>query len=216
MNRYKIIDYGHPVKVSDNITEWHNKKGQIHRIGGPAIEHKGVRNVWCENGDYHRFGGPAVEWLYNGADEDAHEWYINGKKYTKDDYEYKLSFTCNCYTVEYTRDDLTGHIKAKFKIDYAQNDLIGFDRVIIDQMLYEQVRQKNVVNEFLFRVNRFNGVIYGGFDWSKTKGGHEFWHEVIAKKNFGVFYAKYPKIYKEMIKLTEGQYEHNTFKEWFN
>ena len=83
-SRYKIIDYGYPFKVSENITEWHNKKGQVHRIGGPAIEHKGVRNIWCENGDYHRFGGPAVEWLDKYADEDDYKWYINGKKYTKD------------------------------------------------------------------------------------------------------------------------------------
>ena len=177
-SRYKIIDYGYPFKVSENITEWHNKKGQVHRIGGPAIEHKGVRNIWCENGDYHRFGGPAVEWLDKDADEDDHKWYINGKKYTKDNYEYELSFICRCFNIDYTKDDL-----------------IGFDRAIINQMLYEQVRQKNVVNEFLFRVNRFNGVIEGGFDWRNTKWGYEFWHEVISNKNFNVFYAKYPKTY---------------------
>lgn len=194
-SRYKIIDYGYPFKVSENITEWYNKKGQVHRIGGPAIEHKGVRNIWCENGDYHRFGGPAVEWLAKYADEDDHKWYINGKEYTKNNYEHKLSFTCRCFNIDYTRDALTGHIKAKFNIDYTKDDLIGFDRAIINQMLYEQVRQKNVVNEFLFRVNRFNGVIEGGFDWENTKGGYKFWNEVIGNKNFDVFYANYPKTY---------------------
>ena len=57
---------------------YRNVMGQLHRIGGPAIEYTNGNKEWWQNGQRHRTDGPAVEWC-NGV----RFWYINGKRLTK-------------------------------------------------------------------------------------------------------------------------------------
>ena len=56
---------------------YRNAMGQLHRIGGPAIEYTNGSKEWLQNGQRHRIDGPAIEWC-NGV----RFWYINGKRLT--------------------------------------------------------------------------------------------------------------------------------------
>jgi len=51
--------------------------GELHRVGGPALERVDGDKAWYLNGKLHREDGPAVEGL-NGY----REWYVNGIRYT--------------------------------------------------------------------------------------------------------------------------------------
>ena len=57
---------------------YRNVMGQLHRIGGPAIEYTNGSKEWYQYGLRHRIDGPAIEWR-NGV----RFWYINGKSLTK-------------------------------------------------------------------------------------------------------------------------------------
>ena len=72
---------------SGGIKEWRNKEGQLHRIGGPAIEWSDGTKKWFLNGEYHRIGGPAIE-----HPDGYKEWYIEGKKLTEE--EFNSHFYC--------------------------------------------------------------------------------------------------------------------------
>jgi hypothetical protein len=63
------------VKVYNNRTEWY-QNNELHRIDGPAIEHKNGDKFWFQNGLRHRIGRPAIENV-NGDKL----WYQNGIKY---------------------------------------------------------------------------------------------------------------------------------------
>ena len=87
---------------------WKNKKGEYHRIDGPAIEFTNGDKWWYLNGKFHRKDGPAIEfadgskkWYLNGElhreDGPAIEWvdgtkywYLNGKEYSEKEYWKKL------------------------------------------------------------------------------------------------------------------------------
>lgn len=56
---------------------WHNKKGEYHRIDGPAIEWWDGDRWWCVDGRFHRIEGPASEFS-NGRKE----WWIKDKYIT--------------------------------------------------------------------------------------------------------------------------------------
>ncbi len=81
---------------------WKNKKGEVHRSNGPAVESPNGDKYWYKNGVYHRAKGPAIEyangdkyWYKNGvyhrANGPAKElmcgnkfWYQNGKLHRED------------------------------------------------------------------------------------------------------------------------------------
>jgi regulation of enolase protein 1 (concanavalin A-like superfamily) len=56
---------------------WRNKRGQLHRLDGPAAEHLEGTKYWFQDGKLHRLDGPAVI-LYN----DNKEWFKYGVQYT--------------------------------------------------------------------------------------------------------------------------------------
>jgi hypothetical protein len=77
--------------------QYYNKAGQLHRVGGPAIEYNGGHKEWWQNGLRHRENGPAIErttgakyWYQNGQYHrtdgpaiilpDVQEWWINGEE----------------------------------------------------------------------------------------------------------------------------------------
>jgi hypothetical protein len=68
------------VRVYSHKTEWFNKKEQLHREDGPAVEMANGTKEWWINGKLHREDGPAVE-MANGTKE----WWINGKLHREDD-----------------------------------------------------------------------------------------------------------------------------------
>jgi hypothetical protein len=59
-------------------THWY-KNGKLHRIDGPAIEHKDGSKYWIQNGLSHREDGPALEYA-----DGRKEWYINGQLHRLD------------------------------------------------------------------------------------------------------------------------------------
>lgn len=67
---------------------------------------------------------------------------------------------------------------------------------VIELMLKRQQEQGNPkdIKPFLddIRVSRGSG----GFTWSETIEGDEFWERVLIDLNFDVFYKAYPKIDK--------------------
>jgi len=67
--------------VENGVEIWRNKKGEIHRTGGPAIKLADGTEKWLQKGKYHRLDGPAVEYP-NGAKS----WYLNGKKLTEQEF----------------------------------------------------------------------------------------------------------------------------------
>ena len=64
---------------------------------------------------------------------------------------------------------------------------------IQERMLDEQVRQGNEKSEEVFEVDITSARPDGGFTWSYSLEGHDFWNEIIIKGNFEAFYEKYPK-----------------------
>ncbi len=101
------------VTEDENGTIEHFLNGKHHRVDGPAIIYSNGRKVWCLNDKIHRVGGPAIEdedgfhsWYINGrrhredgpafvnvteGEWDWPEWWLNGRKYTKEDFNKKMN-----------------------------------------------------------------------------------------------------------------------------
>ena len=56
---------------------WHNKKGQPHRLTGPAVIYNDGDMTWFRHGKYHRDDGPARIWPSTGLEE----WYKDDVRY---------------------------------------------------------------------------------------------------------------------------------------
>lgn len=85
--------------------------------------------------------------------------------------------------------------KEKFDLEnyIPKGDLIGFPKEIIARMLECQVEQGNKIDVSVFERENCNSIMKGGFYWYDTKEGSEFWDEVIIKKDFALFFERYPK-----------------------
>ena len=69
------VETGHPVKPRAGENErWENDEGQLHRDGGPALEHADGDRVWYQNGQPHRDGKPALE-----CSDGTRAWYLRGR-----------------------------------------------------------------------------------------------------------------------------------------
>lgn len=70
---------------------WYNDKGQLHRLDGPAVVFPFGTKMWLKNGKLHRLDGPAI--IYGTGQKPlsitctSEEWYINGVRYTEDEFE---------------------------------------------------------------------------------------------------------------------------------
>lgn len=71
--------------------------------------------------------------------------------------------------------------------------LKDFPQEIINHIEDEQETQGNPRNASIVDENSWNTRIDGGFTWSDTKEGIEFWSEVIDSRNFDLYFSKYPK-----------------------
>ena len=78
-----------------------------------------------------------------------------------------------------------------------QSDLIGaikdFPIEVVQEMVNEQVRQGNKAAAHTFWISECADVLDGGFRFNKSVDGFCFWYEVINRKNFNLFFKKYPK-----------------------
>jgi hypothetical protein len=55
---------------------WKNKKNQLHRIGGPAVDHFDGSKSWYVNDKLHRLDGPAMVWPSGN-----NQWYKNNVRF---------------------------------------------------------------------------------------------------------------------------------------
>jgi len=64
---------------------------------------------------------------------------------------------------------------------------------IQQRMLDEQERQGNKRDAKVFEEDTSAGIGEGGFTWSESGEGHDFWNKILTYGNFVTFYEKYPK-----------------------
>lgn len=83
-------------KYFNNCTHWYNKNGELHRSDGPAVQ-PDIDNfyeyeLWYYQGKLDRVGGLAKICMGNPACwEELDEFWINGKYYTREDYEHIMN-----------------------------------------------------------------------------------------------------------------------------
>ena len=76
------------IEVDMRGTRWYyTSANQLHREGGPAVEHRCGANGWYQNGLRHRTDGPAIVWA-NGTKE----WYINGVRLTEAEFNQTVKY----------------------------------------------------------------------------------------------------------------------------
>ena len=68
-----------------NRIEYRNKKGNLHRLDGPAREWIDGSKEWWLNGEYHREDGPAIEFSVG-----TKKWYLNGEYYTEQEWQQEI------------------------------------------------------------------------------------------------------------------------------
>lgn len=93
-----------------------------------------------------------------------------------------------------------------------RNELHGFPQEVIDKMLERQVEQGNERDVTVFEQNCCAGGSRG-FIWTDTpeKGG--FWEQVIEKRNFDLFFERYPKnVYPKVMLVSD--FEYDDLKKW--
>lgn len=83
----------------------------------------------------------------------------------------------------------------------TEKDLVGdikdFPIEVVQRMVDEQVSQGNPADVSVFQQFVLADDDKGGFFWVKTTDGEDFWHKVIANKNFDLFFDKYPKEHED-------------------
>jgi len=67
------------LKIDEDGNKRYFLNGELHRVGGPAIETANGTKAWYLNGERHRTDGPAIE-SANGTTV----WYINDKRHRLD------------------------------------------------------------------------------------------------------------------------------------
>lgn len=81
--------------------------------------------------------------------------------------------------MEVTEKDLKGEIE-------------GFPIEVVQKMIERQVEQGNKADVSIFTQFKIANQVNGGFTWSKTPEGADFWIDVIGEQKFKTFFEKYP------------------------
>ena len=76
------------------------------------------------------------------------------------------------------------------------DDLEGFPVGVVVRMMEEQERQGNKPNVKAFQDDWSLDVNKGGFDWTETEYGWDFWNLVIDYRDFNLFFDEYPEYKK--------------------
>ena len=78
-----------------------------------------------------------------------------------------------------------------------KKDLIGdikdFPIEIVQAMVDEQVMQGSKADVEVFQECAYARCVRGGFDWSDSVMGEDFWDDVLYRKRFDTFFQKYQK-----------------------
>ena len=84
-----------------------------------------------------------------------------------------------------------------------KEDLIGeikdFPIEVVQKMVDYQVEQGNKADITVFQIRNYASISLGGFSWSNTVEGFNFWDDVINDKEFDLFFNKYPKLELEGV-----------------
>lgn len=72
-------------------------------------------------------------------------------------------------------------------------DLKGFPIEVVEKILDYQYKQFGKKDISVFQYDRYSGKDNKGFIWGNTIEGHNFWRDVISRKEFDLFFKRYPK-----------------------
>lgn len=72
-------------------------------------------------------------------------------------------------------------------------EIADFPMEVVERMVYEQINQSQKPNPTVFAIKNSAAPSEGGFSWVATEDGYAFWEKVIRKKNWDLFFSKYPK-----------------------
>jgi len=70
----------------------------------------------------------------------------------------------------------------------------GMPYAILNKMLDEQQKQGNEESIEPFVKNRLANKAEGGFNYSDTSDGYDFWSRVLEEENYELFFEKYPEL----------------------
>ena len=97
-----------------------------------------------------------------------------------------------------------------------QSDLVGalkdFPIEVVQEMVNEQVRQGNNADIEVFQKRVYANCVIGGFDWSNSVMGEDFWDDVLSHKRFDAFFQKHPKNKNKYISKIMKKEEKKTEK----
>lgn len=74
-----------------------------------------------------------------------------------------------------------------------RGEIEGFPKDVVFEMERRQVAQGNAADVSVFENDRMTACSEGGFTWSPTYEGEDFWNEVIEHRNFSLFYERFPE-----------------------
>lgn len=73
IERFKIMQTSTMSTTRSGNKIWKNRKGELHRLDGPAIEFADGTLFWYQNNRLHRSDGPAIQY-HNGK----YSWWYDG------------------------------------------------------------------------------------------------------------------------------------------
>ena len=88
-------------------------------------------------------------------------------------------------------------------------DLENFPIEIVEKMLQKQYNQFGEKDISIFQNNRRSEK---GFIWENTIEGHDFWKRVISRKEFDIFFERYPKLSKKVYICGDDKLYENVIK----
>ena len=90
---------------------------------------------------------------------------------------------------------------SKYKVTEKDliGNIVGFPIEVVEKMLEKQQIQKGYAD-----IKILQDIISGAFQWATTSEGHIFWENVILRKDFNLFFQKYPKNIKYVYIYQDG------------
>lgn len=143
-------------------------------------------------------------------------WYLNKPLTIK-------KINLNTFDVEESHFDFPKKGYEIINSNITEKDLIGdlkdFPIKVVEKMLERQVEQGNKKDVTVFQKEKKSHNGLKGFHWDVTKEGVSFWHAIITRKNFDLFFKKYPKNMEKLLISREdiaNLWYKDSCKEWKN
>lgn len=80
----------------------------------------------------------------------------------------------------------------KVKDSDLKGRIQDFPIEVVQKMVERQYEQIWKYDVSVFQADQYKGKFNGGFTWSETVEGDDFWRRVISYNNFDLFFEKYP------------------------